>query len=206
MKLSAIQQICKGAKRIEFYTPDDGVQWIGDGGALYPLYDLPRLEGENVFTMFDIPENKRNKISLWEYGELPQNLYAGDVDEAESLVEQGNISVNLNGRSLLPLKTSLGAVYINQKYLIPFKDSENGVQLYERTTKGGKVYIAVKEGFLLTGIILPYDTITQGFIEELEELCELSRVALENKGNARGGIYGTCQEGILYQKKIDFDE
>ena len=60
MKLSSIQQICKGAKRIELFSdPSAPVQYISDGGAFYPLYGLPKMEEENVFTLFDIPEKKQ---------------------------------------------------------------------------------------------------------------------------------------------------
>ena len=65
MKLSAIQQICKGAKRIELWSDSaTRTQWISDGGAFYPLYNLPNLEAENVFALFDIPEKKQDKDIL----------------------------------------------------------------------------------------------------------------------------------------------
>ena len=57
------------------------------------------------------------------------------------------------------------------------------MQLYERYTPGGEIYIAVKEGFLLTGIIRPYDNIiTEEFIKELERIYRLSALTAENKG------------------------
>ena len=40
----------------------------------------------------------------------------------------------------------------------------------------------MKEGFLLTGIILPCDIITKEFVAELETIYKLSAVAAENKG------------------------
>jgi len=182
MKISAIQQICKGAKRIELFSaPQSSVQWISDGGAFYPLYNLPEMEEENVFALFDIPEKKQDKISFEHKHQLPQFISFADTAKSENALEFGNISIYARGRVLRPLKTSLGIIYINEKYLRPFADAENGVQLYERYTPGGEVYIAVKEGFLLTGIILPYDIVTKEFIEELETIYKLSAVAAENK-------------------------
>lgn len=198
MKLSTIQQICKGAKRIELYSPQDGCQWIGDGGALYPLYNLPRMDGDSIFAMFDIPEGKRDKIHLWQHTTLPENACFTDFAEGEVLVGLGDLEVSLSGRVLVPLKTSHGAIYINRKYLLPFKDSENGVLLYERNTSSGTVYVAVKEGFLLTGIIFPYNVVTPKFVEELETLCALSRVAMENQKSVFGGAYEFGHEATLF--------
>ena len=186
MKLKAVQQICKGAKRIELYTPPDArAQWISDGGAIYPLYNLPELKDDSVYTLFDVPEGKRDKIHLEHRSRLPANLDFSDYQDGESLIEQGRIEVCVRGRMLIPLTTSLGAVYINAKYLAPFTDSEVGVQFYERHTASGAVYIAVKEGFLLTGIILPYDVVTPEFIKELEQLHRLTELAESNRRTLR---------------------
>lgn len=188
MKINSIQQICKGAKRIELYTvADKSIQWISDGGAFYPLYNLPQLKQENIFTMFDIPENKQDKIRFEHKNALPQAMSFEDHANGETQLELGGISVCTRGQVLLPLKTSLGIVYINQKYLAPFKDSKNGVALHERITPSGEVYIAVKEGFLLTGIIRPLDIITKGFVDELESIYKLSAVAAENNKLHRMG-------------------
>ena len=182
MKISTIQQICKGAKRIELFSATStSLQWISDGGAFYPLYNLPEMEEENVFALFDIPEKKQNKIHFEHKRHLPEALNFMDTVEFENALEFGNISIYARGRVLRPLKTSIGIIYINEKYLKPFADAENGVQLYERYTPGGEVYVAVKEGFLLTGIILPYDIITKEFVDELKTIYELSSVAAENK-------------------------
>ncbi len=183
MKIASIQQICKSAKKIELFSaPGASVQWISDGGAFYPLYNLPEMEEENVFALFDIPEKKQEKIHFEHKYQLPEALSFADATATETPLEFGNISIYARGRILAPIKTSLGIIYINEKYLKPFSDAENGVQLYERYTPRGVVHLAVKEGFLLTGIILPYDIITKEFVAELETIYKLSAVAAENKG------------------------
>ena len=182
VKLSSIQQICKGAKRIELFSdPSAPVQYISDGGAFYPLYGLPKMEEENVFTLFDIPEKKQEKIRFERKHKLPEIINFSDTTDDEIALEFGMISICTRGRILSPLKTSLGIVYINEKYLKPFSDAENGVQLFERHTPGGEIYIAVKEGFLLTGIIIPYDVVTPEFVEELKMIYKLSAVAADNR-------------------------
>lgn len=182
MKISSIEQICKSAKRIDLYSSESTrAQWISDGGAYYPLYNLPPLREENVFTLFDIPEKKQNKIRFDNKSQLPENICFADTANLENPLEFGNISIQARGRVFAPLKTSLGVIYINEKYLKPFSDAENGVQLYERYTPGGEIYIAVKDGFLLTGIIIPEDIVTKEFVEELKTIYELSALAAENK-------------------------
>ena len=132
MKIASIQQICKGAKRIELFSaPSSSVQWISDGGAFYPLYNLPEMQEENVFALFDIPEKKQDKIRFEHKHQLPEAISFTDAVDAENALEFGNISIYARGRILRPLKTSLGVIYINEKYLKPFSDAENGVQLYE---------------------------------------------------------------------------
>lgn len=197
MKISAIQQICKGAKRIELCSaPSSSVQWISDGGAFYPLYNLPEMREENVFALFDIPEKKQDKIRFEYKNQLPAAICFGDTAEAENVLELGYISICARGRALRPLKTSHGMIYINEKYLKPFADAENGVQLYERYTPDGEVYIAVKEGFLLTGIILPYDIVTEDFVEALKVIYEFSALSAENKRVHRLGAAETEQIDI----------
>ena len=199
MKIKSIQQICKGAKRIELYTGEGEVQWISEGGAYYPLYNLPALDEESVLTLFDIPESKREKIRMEIRHALPQCLSIADRDSSERLLEQGHITVCVHGRVMLPLQTSHGTVYINSKYMMPFSDIEAGVQLYERHTASGALYIAVKEGFLLTGIILPQDIITNEFVKELQALHEGTEASFEHKK----GLY---IDSASDAEQIEFDE
>ena len=65
----------------------------------------------------------------------------------------------------------------------PFADADGGYELYERIDAFGRVYIAVKSGFLLLGIISPYDLINEEFVNTLKSLLDLSRVALSNKAH-----------------------
>lgn len=92
-----------------------------------------------------------------------------------------HIAFYAQGRTLEPLKTSQGIAFINTRYLKPFSDIDAGYELYERTTAQGKPYIAVKSGFMLLGIISPYDLVNEIFINNLDEILKLSRIALFNK-------------------------
>lgn len=179
MKIKQIESILKAEKTI-IVIENEACQWLGNGSVFYPVYNLPKLTKENIFTIFDIPEEKRDKF-YFEERPLPQGISFDDTDEGETMLERGSIAIYANGRALEPLKTSLGISFINERYLKPFADTDGGYDLYERIDSKGNIYIAVKCGFILLGIISPYDLVSEKFVSTLQELTELSKVALLNQ-------------------------
>lgn len=127
-----------------------------------------------------ILQRRRDKF-YFEERPLPPHINFEDGDDGEQLLERGAIAFYAQGRTLEPLKTSQGIAFINTRYLKPFSDIDAGYELYERTTAQGKPYIAVKSGFMLLGIISPYDLVNETFINNLDEILKLSRIALFNK-------------------------
>lgn len=178
MKIKAIANICNSNKTIQIYE-NEVCQWIGNGAVIYPLYNLPKLSEEHIFTMFDIPEDKKGKYIINVNENMPLSCCT-DAFEGEQLLERSSLSIQFKGYMLEPIKTSQGMIFINEKYFTPFSDSES-YELYERVTPGGQPYIAVKEGFLLLGCIMPIDIITDDFIEKLTDILNFSKVALMNK-------------------------
>lgn len=145
---------------------------------------MPKLTKENIFTLFDIAEDKRDKF-YFEERPLPAYLNFEDGDSSEQMLERGSIAFIAEGRALEPLKTSQGIAFINSRYLKPFSNEPNGYELYERMDENGRIYIAVKAGFILLGVIAPYDLVGDKFIQTLETILELSRVAWFNKAQKR---------------------
>lgn len=179
MKLKQIEAILKAEKTI-IVSETPACQWLGNGAAFYPVYNLPKLTQDNIFTMFDIAEDKRDKFYFKER-ELPSFINFEDGDESEEMLDRGTIAFYAQGRTLEPLKTSQGIAFINTRYLKPFADSQAGYELYERTDKLGRLYIVVKSGFVLLGVFSPYDLVNENFIQTLEEILNLSKVTLFNK-------------------------
>lgn len=179
MKLKQIEAILKAEKTI-IVSETPACQWLGNGAAFYPVYNLPKLTQDNIFTMFDIAEDKRDKF-YFEERELPSFINFEDGDESEEMLDRGSIAFYAQGRTLEPLKTSQGIAFINTRYLKPFTDSQAGYELYERTDKLGRPYIVVKSGFVLLGVISPYDLVNENFVQTLEEILNLSKVTLFNK-------------------------
>ena len=179
MKIKSVSAICKANRSIILYE-GESCQWIGDGAAIFPLFGLPKMTEEHIFTMFDVPENKRDGFYFKSYEET-QPFCFEDIDVAEQLLDRATLSIYTKGRTLEPLKTSLGITFINERYLQPFSDAPGGFEFYERISPSGQVYIAVKVGFMLYGLILPYDIVSDDFVQDLDSLLKLSEIALENK-------------------------
>ena len=51
-------------------------------------------------------------------------------------------------------------------------------------SKSGNTYFAIKIGFSLVGIVMPYDCINEAFVEKLGKYYERCALALENKKQA----------------------
>lgn len=176
MKIKSVTSICKSNKTI-ILSENKSYQWISDGAAIYPMFGLPKMTKDQVLTMFDIPEDKRNGF-YFEEKSFPKICFDDSVTD-ETKLERAKLSLCVGGVMLEPLKTSQGITYINERYLKPFDDAP--IELYERNTRDGQTYIAIKEGFLLTGIITPYDPINEDFVNMLNDLYTLSNIAFENK-------------------------
>lgn len=109
--------------------------------------------------------------------DVPAGISFEDTDEAERHVEREGISIIYSGRTLKPIRTTRGLVFIESRYLSPVADALDVLELYERRTAEGMPYIVAKAGFLLQAVIMPCDVINQQFVESLQDLtreCEFS--------------------------------
>ncbi len=155
MKIQKIQSLCKSAKRIIIFNDaDEGIQWISDGYCLFPLLNLPRLTEDNIYALFDIPEDKRGKIFFEEREELPKSLCFEDYFEGECAVKPEAFGIVAYGRALEIIRGAEGAILYDKKYFSVFDDD---VILFERLRPAGSPYIVAKEGMFVAGVIMPFD-------------------------------------------------
>lgn len=188
MKIKKIEALCKADKRIILYD-GDRVQWIGNGCAAYPLHNMPVLDETNVFTLFDVAEKDREKYYL-RSEELPVALDFNDSSDTEVMLDRVPIDLYISGHGVAPYVGSSGIIFVETRYLAPFIKQEGGFELYERFTKIGKPYIAVKSGLFLVGVIMPSNgIITSDFIKNLEYIASLSRVAFNTTAEERERMY-----------------
>lgn len=160
MKIKSIAAICKKNKQVVLFNrySDSGTlsQYIGDGNAVYPISGLPELDEESILTIFDVPEKQREDW-LVRYRDIPEGISFEDTDATEKIIEQGNLSIVYSGKTLKPLQTRRGLVFIESRYLSPVSDVLDVLELYERVTPFGAPYIVAKAGFLLQAVIMPCD-------------------------------------------------
>ena len=169
MKLSKIGALCKAQKRFTVCNVR-GEQWLSDGAGYYPLGDLPRLDGDNVLVMFDVPEDKREKYYIEEKSGMPAGIDVSDSAEGEALLRFVPVWLVVSGAVILPLIAEGRVLFVDKRYLAPFDFS---VELYERRAPGGTSYIVAKRGMIACGVITPERIGTAALADQLCELGEL---------------------------------
>lgn len=177
MIIKAIAQLCKKSKHIQIYESDT-LQYIGDGAAIYPLYKMPRVTNETVFTIFDIQE-KASKKMVCKIEALPKSICVDDIDDLERRIESSMIELSYSSHHLIPLKCSVGLVFIDASYLKPVADSID-IDYYERQLGNGDICIALKSGMILHGIVMPMRIITENFVDAMKDLTEECELAYQN--------------------------
>lgn len=192
MKIKGIFAVCKKNKQVILFNRynNDGEtveQYISDGYAVYPLSGLPVLDEESILTIFDVPEKQREDWRV-ECKPVPEGINFRDTDNGERIIEkQGDIAVAYAGKTLKPLQTHHGLIFIEGRYLAPVSDVLDVMELYERRMQSGQSYIVAKAGFMLQAVIMPYDAISAAFVDKLEALsrqCALALAAKENRERA----------------------
>lgn len=170
MVIKEISKLCQRRRTAVIY--DDycrRTQWISDERTFYPTFGLPKLDTETLPYVLDIPEGKQAKMQFDRNVDLPDQLNFSDYDDTEQVLPRAGASVGFRNEVFLPVRTSLGLMFIDPEQLKPLKDIEAEIELYERMAKNGEPYIVAKRGLELKAVILP---IYQGepLLEELETL------------------------------------
>ena len=181
MKLNKLASVCKKNKRAyileESCKRDDGTgyvtQYISTGTACYPIFNMPRLEKRSLLTLFDIPE-KDWESWVVDVREIPEGLNLKDCDADEFQIQWFFSPIEYDGEKLRCLGTrDSGILFLKESLLSPI-ETDNPLEYFERTNKCGDPYIAIKDGIMLQGVIMPYDLYQkedQGkrFAEEVRE-------------------------------------
>ena len=154
-------------------------QWLGDGRSAYPLVGLPVMDLENICAMFDITEKKREKLVM-RRADVPDSMDWGDTAPLERQLDDPKLCVRYDGRDLLPLETTAGVTFIQEKYLLPL-DGLEYMRLYERQSTSGGLYIVAKIGMILQAVIMPMDLPDKDFMEALNDLTSQCRDAMRKK-------------------------
>lgn len=175
MKLKKIEKICKASRSVHIYDDvftvgdESGLdcQWIGDGSAMYAIDGAPYLDENGVRVLFDIGDHNRPKITVVHNERLPSGICFSDTCEGEEPLEPVELKMSLGGIPLYLLRDVSGSmIVIRDVYRTPF-DDWGACTCYKRIGESGEPYVAVKTGFVLRGVILPYNCITDSFVDAL---------------------------------------
>lgn len=170
MKIKKIIKLCKDAHTlILFADPLRDMQWLSDGHAIYPLQGCPIFDEDSFCNTYEINDTQRKKIVFRINEELPDYYDFGDNDNLETVVERLPLAVSYSRYNSVALKTEHGVEFINAEHIIPFADYDSkDLSFNLRHKKLGQPYFAVKNGFMLIGIIEPINMIDKIFLEELK--------------------------------------
>lgn len=179
-----IVALCKKENKVHMLRGKD-VDWLGNCVGYYPQIDMPEFTEKTFCTAFDITPKAAGKIQFDFAGEIPEGYDFSDCteDEVECYYHE-DMAIQYGGRVLMPVRTSDGITYLDKAYLAPVANDDL-LHIFERHSKSGVLYFAIKIGFMVTAIIMPYNAITEDFGKSLSLLAELTAVKLENMKNAK---------------------
>lgn len=182
IKIKKIVDLCVKSGAMHIYTnPDDGIQWMTDGSAIYPLEGIPVVDGNYICALYDITDKKAAKMAIETHEELPQGLDFSDTVEGESPANIEDMVICTDGMSYVPILTEIGQIFIDNKYLSPLSNIEmSDLHFYLRHDSSGKPIIAVKQGMLLIAMIYPI-IVSEMFVKKLERIYKSSDTALKNQ-------------------------
>lgn len=209
MKLKKVAALCSANKA--FFLFDENReggeirQWLGDGYSIYLLSGLPLLDENNVCAMFDIPEKKRKKCRS-KRQPVSEVYSLEDWAQGERALNDNWPTVEYDGRIVKPLSTNDGMTFIQDKYLGPLEDIADYLRLFERVDTEGNKYIVAKNGMEIATIIMPFDIINAGFVEELENLAYRCRQSLEAQKEREYLKAVEREPGPLFQEGGDAGE
>lgn len=209
MKLKKVAALCSANKAFFLFDENreggEVRQWLGDGYSIYLLSGLPILDENNVCAMFDIPEKKRKKCRT-KRQPVSEVYSLEDWEQGERSLNDEWPTVEYDGRIVKPLSTMDGMTFIQDKYLAPLEDIADYLRLFERVDKDGNKYIVAKNGMEIAAIIMPYDIISAGFVEELENLAFKCRKTLDAKKEQEYLKAVERKPGPLFREGDDTEE
>lgn len=185
MIIMNLAAMCRKTKYIAMFEDElNGIQWIGTLRGVYPAYGVPRMDTEQIKFLFDIPEEKKAECYSNNVGEI-RNVW--DVSDGASDNEAISMKLPMfyGGKMLTPLQTSTGVAFIDEDYLRPIENRAE-TKLYERYTESGKLYIVLKNGMMVEGLILPEEIKAKPLLERMNQITTLlaAQAAVEEEEEA----------------------
>ena len=195
MKFSKIAALAKREKTAILMRDADGVQWLGTGSAAYMLEGMPPMDTDTVLTVMGVPEDKKStwfSVEKEDKGKLLENDVPG---EEEVTADNAGISVIYGGKLLMPIYTMMGMVWIDAELLAPTDRKEAGYRrFFIRCMENGTRVVAVKEGLVLTAVIMECRIESNDLADALDTLAGRYRLQKAMEERKENDIQGTIGE------------
>lgn len=172
MKFKKIQTLLRQIKTIRI-RHGQSAQWIGDGSALYPVYNLPHLDERAMQTILDIDDDAWDKYDYEDFDIM--KFCEDDVLEGMIQLDRLEITLHWKGRDLIPLIGDGKIYYIQAKYLKPYDDDMLLSYYLRDDPVVMSPMIGVQEGMCLAGLIMPIAIEDKVFCESLYRIYELTK-------------------------------
>ena len=183
MKIKKAFETCKKQGIIYIFRNELDEQYLSDGSAIYPVFDLPILNEDYICRLYDITDSQRNKIVFNIFKGMPE-INVSDSSEIETPAAMWDITLNYNGTTIIPIATDEGVMFINSIYFKPFADMpQNEMQITKRVDERATPYFCIKFGLLAYGFIYPTKIVDIEFVEKIKKLYEQSKIILQNQRN-----------------------
>ena len=169
MKIQKVIDICKKSGELYITETKDG-QWIGNGRAVYPLYEFPKVTIDDLCVLYEITQEQRDKMILNDKAATEyKGINFGNPGADEEAAEILRIALIVGGVSLVLLKHKGGISFIKRNYLTPFKEE---VQIWRRVGEHGE-YFVVSCGMFVSAIILPESDISAEIAADVKEIATM---------------------------------
>jgi hypothetical protein len=169
VKIQKIVDLCKRSGKM-YMTETEDCQWIGNGYAIYPLYDLPELTAEELCTRYGITEEQQDKMILndkrvSEYGGIDFGPIKADEEPAEVV----KLGLYYGGTRFIMLQSKGGISFVPGILLSPYKEE---IQFWRRVSSSGIEYFVLTAGMFVVGIVFPEIGIRANLAAEIKEVAE----------------------------------
>lgn len=178
MKIKHVKKQVLASATCEVFREKVLGQWIGNGYSTWRADNLPELNEQMVQALFDMTQAEAGKKYNYEEVYLPAwNMT--DVDDGEKLLSPlsltlGQMTVCRTGNRDVPY------VLINEEALKPVEKMEYDLFLRERAD--GELYVAVKCGCSLVGIVSEVRRLTDVEGRELRRIGDAVNAMYMKKG------------------------
>lgn len=165
----------------------NGEQWLGNGAA---FYNMGNTEFDTINIKPVLPERKTEWEIVSDDVKRYIEVYFDDNDYTEEPIEKIlPLDFTYNEKDFETyVLNNRDVMFIDKSYLKPVDiTSSSGATFYSRKSKIYGNYLCIKDGLMLKAIIMPTelvnadDTLFTDLIDELHELCMITRNSIAEK-------------------------